>query len=44
MGVYNYWYVTLAKREACRLVTADAIFVSNFPKQFPFVVAWASLP
>lgn len=44
VGVYDCFYVALAEREGCELVTADDRLVRNLQPHFPFVVALDSLP
>lgn len=44
IGVYDCLYVTLAEREGCECVTADAKLVAGIAGRFPFVVPLSSLP
>jgi predicted nucleic acid-binding protein len=44
MGVYDCVYVTLAEREGCELVTADARLINSLQPTYPFIIALASLP
>ncbi len=44
VGVYDCVYVALAEQENCALVTADDKLVKNLRKDFPFIVALATLP
>ncbi len=44
VGVYNCIYVALAEHEGCELVTADDKLIKNLQKDFPFIIALASLP
>ena len=44
VGVYDCLYVALAEREGCELITADDRLIRALGRQFPFIVALASLP
>lgn len=44
IGVYDCLYISLAEREKCEFLTADARLAGNLKSQFPFIVELASLP
>src|SRR5438094_342511 len=44
VGVYDCFYVALAEREGCQLITADDKLVKNLQGQFPFIVPLSSFP
>jgi predicted nucleic acid-binding protein len=43
-GFYDCLYVSLAEREGCELLTADAKLITNLQAAFPFIISLASLP
>jgi predicted nucleic acid-binding protein len=44
IGVYDCLYVSLAEREGCELVTADARLINSLQPTYPFIIALASVP
>ena len=44
VGVYDCLYVALAEQEGCELVTADDKLINALQKDFPFIIALASVP
>jgi predicted nucleic acid-binding protein len=44
VGVYDCLYVALAEQEGCELVTADDKLINALQKDFPFIIALASIP
>jgi predicted nucleic acid-binding protein len=44
IGIYDCFYVALAEREGCSLVTADDRLVRNLQPHFPFIIPLDTLP
>jgi predicted nucleic acid-binding protein len=44
IGVYDCFYVALAEREGCELLTADDRLVRTLQPIFPFITSLAALP
>jgi predicted nucleic acid-binding protein len=44
IAVYDCFYVALAEREGCELVTADQKLINSLQPTFPFIISLASLP
>ncbi|CAN5411349.1 type II toxin-antitoxin system VapC family toxin [soil metagenome] len=43
-GLYDVFYVLLAQREQCELVTADQRLINNLQPAFPFIRPLSSMP
>jgi predicted nucleic acid-binding protein len=43
-GLYDCFYVVLAEREKCELISADQRLVNNLQPQFPFIKPLSSMP
>ena len=44
VGVYDCLYVALGEQQSCEVVTTDSKLINTLQKDFPFIVALASLP
>jgi predicted nucleic acid-binding protein len=44
IGVYDCLYVSLAERERCKMLTADARLIRTLQPTFPFITSLDSLP
>jgi len=44
IGIYDCLYVSLAEREGCQFLTADARLARTLQKQYPLIVGLSSLP
>jgi len=43
IGIYDCRYVSLAEREGCQFITAEARFAGMLQKQYPLIVELSSL-